>query len=134
MFDDGHFAENFARTERGKNAARAGIDAAENFHQSALDEIKAVTGIALAENFVAGGQVPFLRDEPQRLEFGAVQTAEERDRFEGDHKPTLPQNSRASSPDAAIKSGVYEDSISLLTNRRKIVTFPYSGSLSLIHI
>jgi hypothetical protein len=72
--------------------------------------------------------VPFLRDEPQRLEFGAVQTAEERDRFEGDHKPTLPQNSRASSPDAAIKSGVYEDSISLLTNRRKIVTFPYSGS------
>jgi hypothetical protein len=37
------------------------------------------------ENFLTGGKLAFLRDEPQSLQFNAVQLAKQRDGFQCDH-------------------------------------------------
>ena len=55
MFDDGHFAENFAGAEPRKNPAGAAPTGGD-FHQPGLDEINAVAGRALLENLLPGGE------------------------------------------------------------------------------
>ena len=89
MFDDGHFAEDFAGTELGKDPPGVGADQAGDFHQPVLDEINAVAGVAFAGKFPAGGEMPFLGDPAQGLQFVGVQIAEQRNGFECDHKRTL---------------------------------------------
>ena len=61
----------------GKDAPGAGADEAGNFHQPVFDKINAIAGIVFAENLTAGGEMPFLGDKTQCLQFIAAQIAEQ---------------------------------------------------------
>src|SRR3984957_17077922 len=86
VFDDGHLAENFTWSELRKNAADVGADKPGDFHQPVLHKINAITGRAFLKNFPPRGKPPFLRDEPQGLQFDATQATKQGNRFKPDHK------------------------------------------------
>jgi len=92
VFDDGHFAEDLAGAEAGKDAAAAG--AGGDFHEAGFDEIDAIAGGGFAEDFLAGGELAFLGDEAESLELMRVQKAEQGDGFQRHHGVTLRQNGR----------------------------------------
>ena len=89
MFDYGHFAENFPGTKLGKDMPVAVADEAGNFHQPVLDKIDAIAGIVFMENLGLGGEMPFLGDKAQRLQFIAAQIAKQSNGFKRDHDDTL---------------------------------------------
>ena len=91
MLDDGHFAKNFPGPKPGKDAPAAGTDDAGNFHQPVFDKIDAIAGIVFMENLTAGGKMPFLGDQAQRLQFVAAQIAKQGNGFQRGHQCALYQ-------------------------------------------
>ena len=95
MFDHGHFTEHAAGADLREHFARRLVEQPGDFDQPFLDDIDAVAGRALAENFLPGGEFPFEGDLPQRLHFVLAQTAKKLRGFERDHARTLGKNRAA---------------------------------------
>jgi hypothetical protein len=87
VLDHGHFAEDLAGAEAGKDAAAAG--AGGDFDEAGFDEIDAIAGGGFAKDFLAGGELAFLGDEAESLELILIQKAEQRDGFQGHDGVTL---------------------------------------------
>ena len=89
VFDHRHFPEHFARPDLRENAPAALSHHAGDFHQSLLQDIHAIAGVALPENFLPGRNPPFPGDPAQRAKFVGPQAAKQTNRLEGDHAATL---------------------------------------------
>ena len=89
LLDDRHFAENFPGAEPGKDPPGVAAHPSGNLDRPFLYKINPVAGRTLAEDFRAGGELPFLRDKPQRLQFLLREITEQGDGFKFDHESPI---------------------------------------------